>query len=360
MNEVVKNGKKRYPAYEGKRDPQHQRRKQMRGDYEFLNHDARLRDVTAGIEKYHLRHFVKKLEEHGYYKFLDEVRKNIGRVITIPFEKTDKKVGDLVEETLQFYKEFDIEFYQKIDSALKNPQIEKHFHEPGTVKENSNVLFEKRFIRPSVRAINLYPQANILGNVAVVHEFAHVAGQRFQECKRQKTDLTAEIPSLFMEKVYRSYLLESGKIDQAEYDNLVNMDKVLLQKHINEMFDEKDLCNFMPFVLDVRNFNESIRDILQYYKDEKRVEGILHAMRKLSGYENNMHGAYLCRYVIGELVSCVLYDEFKIGPKTATIKFKRFVDNMCELKLEDSCKMLLGDNYMQKIKQKFCQKEEIK
>ena len=279
--------------------------------------------------------------------------KNIYKSLYPDFSKMEYNFETMEGLVLEFFKDFSPKLYNIIIEQKNSPGVEFEVIEP-TLKRRRPDSFVMFFVNEFV---HLSPPGDSYGPISICHEYGHMASDRTRKYqwsishyRSWQDDATCEVESLFVEKVFRDWLYENGVITAKDY-NL----------HCKRNFDS--LVYQCKLLKKERNAILSLRPPIKVEDFEKfsaksNVKGVLKTLGRVANVTNaNDNPTFLFRYILGEFLAQVLYDEYKVLPMSATKTFEEFIDKNSFLTIKDTCKMIAGDNYLERIKNTFARRE---
>ncbi len=293
---------------------------------EFYNHIEELLPALIGItERYHS----KKPMPH--------------------FEKFNFSFADIKNLSLAFFKDFSQELYQRLTKVLKNAKIE--YSEPSELNEQAENYTDNDGKRVK---ITLNPTNDIKGVCVITHEFSHGVSERNTNLMKNREHLLGEIESLFCEKVYLDWLCENGVISQETVDDKRELHLQDLVENCRMLIDEYRVLKQLA-----GNYSqENINQVLENEGSPIWLEDTLTRLAYGSGNNKNLWGGFIARYVVGEVVAQLLYDEYQDFPLATSMKFAEYMAQNAEMTLEEGVKFLLGENYKDKINSRYFPKSQ--
>lgn len=253
---------------------------------------------------------------------------------------------DMVNLVLTFFQEFNPRFCDRLVDTLQEAKViilsDKSKQDgicPCVVLSNDKleVLLE------SCKDINSL--------CTTPHEFTHAGSHSNVEKKQRKEQLLCEIESHFIEKVFAEWLVENGVLSQEDYKY-----KCDLQLHDLVV----DCCRLLNenYVLEQLNHDYS-REKLQRIVDETPyLEKTIREMAYGRSGNKTFWGKFVARYIIGEMVAQVLYEDYQKSPVATSMLFGEYMSKNAEFGLKEGVSFLIGENYMDRINNTFFPKKE--
>lgn len=273
---------------------------------EFINKNART-DVPVLVQKSKLGNF--------YNGFFDEIFN------TEYFSIFDRK--NIAE------------YREKIDSILfendSHYDVDFHVRRNGDIKKSGRCFRDGNNVKVYAE-IGEYLGCDILKSSfseikGVVHEIAHATSQKFTgQDSQEKETLVGEIESMFMEKLFVRYCLE----------NMQKVKEVLVKQESKEIPDDQAEDFVFDMFVNVR--------FLDLQKRAKTCGS------KITP-QNEKEQAF--RYVVGEVYSTVLYNNYLNDPERTIKKFVKYMKNNAEYNLDESARALELGNSMNEVFSKF-------
>jgi len=318
----------------------------------------------------------KRRNAHGFYSeicksYPDFFRKihDVERGKTfedLKFDKVDYSVGKMGTIVSDFLLALDVDLYEKLWGVLEDLTTVYRPHKPqknaGTncvsvreVEERGKTgKVIKKFIRIE---IDLAPTDDVKGMNTVAHEYGHILEQRVQQKVRQRTDCLGEISSFFIEKLYADYLLKIGNIDETQYYALKKAHKQDFIANARIMLEEYEILSQLKIPIT----GEQLAKLEERYCGTKRYNHLKHRINEMINGKNgkDFHGEYVFRYIVGEVVSELMYQDFYKDPNETLKRYKQFLSCNAEIKREEAFEMLLGENYRQRMT-KYLDAEKVK
>ncbi len=264
--------------------------------------------------------------------YRDKLREIKNTVIqqNIKLERKKYSLEDMLLICFRFYDSLGINLYQDLKEVLGNENTKVIMSEPSINnrgKENS--------CNDGLGQIVLNPTNDLAGLLAVVHELCHAISQRMKENKRA-IDLTiGEVESLFIEKVFICYLYENKIISHKEYVDLFVCMNNTLVRQIDYCFQRNDILNIVGFLPLTK---ESEKELEQMIAHDRNRDVLFERLKQMGRGEYE----YKERYVIGGVVSTVLYDRYLNDREGVLKTFKKYMSQNAELNYRQMLEMLLG------------------
>ncbi len=239
-------------------------------------------DNNILIKQQMIQGFINKVKiESGYTKFLeiDFINKMI-MTFNKDYLKQDypKGIDKCLEMALQFYKDFNYNYYKIIVKGITDKKI----------------IIDSKLFKPHVDIKNNIAYIRLYGNdgdlFLLVHEFAHYI-DRNSEPKIVADDVSflSEIFSFYMEKQLELWL------SKEKYDNLI------LTRRNNRMYFESEMVNAVEYELYCEQLFREKGEI-----DEKDVS--IEKVKLIMKYDVPNTVNYLMRYPLANMLSDYLID----------------------------------------------------
>ena len=300
--------------------------------------------------------------------------------------KAEHSIEEMAKLVLLFYKDLDQEIYDRIANIVNNsvkvpfkngsvpvqkiPQLMQTIFEQQNYGVRNFIFYTKDLLDPKVadtcsssvgiRDLNkngervccrdcvLNIEDTIRGYYAIAHEFAHLSSQRVVEMKGAKTDCVGEIESLFMEKLFNQYMIDWGMITDEEYTAYLTQRRETLRGELSKMLEEDDLLSVIkpPVTL------ESLTEAEEVFRTDPRfAKNYENLMCRLEETVNTKRSAaYIFRYVVGEIVSNALFDDYMKDPAATMEKYKAFLFSNADKSYGELMTGLLGEGYEDKLR----------
>ena len=262
----------------------------------------------------------------------------------IKYAEIDCSFEDMKDLALAFFKEFNEEMYHNIDSILKDANL--RYSEPQEANRGAlnSVGGDGKTLN-----IDLNPTNDVEGLCVVAHEFSHVGSERNVKKVREKEQLLGEIESKFIEKVYSKWLCENGVINKVEYNKKAEAQLRSLVVDCEMAVEESELLAALNNDFSVDN----LRKVFNGARDRRRTEEVLTRLAYGKDGNDDFWGKYVSRYIVGEIVAQVLFEEYQQTPADTEQRFAEFMRKNAELGFEEGIKLLLGENYIEKVNRTF-------
>lgn len=326
------------------------------------------------------KYIAKKLEEvcirRNAYDFYNNLHTNFPQLLPVldeaikgfrterlDFAKIDWDLGRMQTFILEFYQNFDEELAEKVWSVLEDETTVLRVGKPsekggvnavGVVVEEGEIRNTHGKIstkpdrlkkkEPHIR-VELHPTNDVLGFVAVAHEFAHIMEERVQKKLPQKTDCLGEISSMFMERVFIQFLLNSGKIDKKQYENFLKKREENFVSNVRTLLEEDEILRQLhtPFSAD------EIENLYKKYDGTQHGEILRKRVDTMIDDNQHVYGEHCYRYIVGEVVSNIMFDDYQKNPVATLDRFKNFLETNAEIDEKQAFSLLLGENYAQRM-----------
>lgn len=279
-----------------------------------------------------------------YFKILRDLHKSL-HIQRVTFKNIDMGLAEIKSIVREFYAGLNPKsglFSQYLPHILDNGIVKIHEEEPS-----SNVPQSRVFNKNGKIYLALYPLNDVRGLLAVAHEYSHLLSQRNVDNKEQKTDCIKEIESLFIEKIFCDWLVEKGIVQQSQKECLQQECKNNLCEELDYVLRDVDILSRLDGDFSV----ESFKRLQKGLENDKNKDILLTRLVYMADtkHDSRLSGGYQFRYVVGEIVASALYEDYKENPKEVLQRYEEFLSKNADLALKDSAKMLLGDNYEQKV-----------
>lgn len=193
----------------------------------------------------------------------------------------------------------------------------------------------------------------------MLHELRHSAEERYQKGEERLADCTSEISTLFLEKVAADYFIKNGLMNEEEKKILIQQRKNEFVLNVKTLVEESALLKTLGNPITAESFER-----LKSCTDEKEFDLLMkRANIMIDGYNSvrkEIHGERQYRYVMGEIVSELLYQDYKKDPVSTLSNYKEFLDKSSKLGEEKILNLLLGDNYSKRIDNFLTSNEKTK
>lgn len=279
--------------------------------------------------------------------------KNIYKSLYPEFSKMEYNFETMENMVLEFFKDFSPKLYNLIIEQKNSAGVEFEVIEPN-IKRRRTDSFIMFFVN---ELVHLSPSGDSFGPISICHEYGHLVSDNTRKYQWSLTnyrswqdDATCEVESLFVEKVFRDWLYENGVITAKDYnlhckrnfDSLVYQCK-LLRKERNAILSLRPPIKVKDF---------------QTFSAKRNVKGVIKTLNRVADKtSSNDNPSFLFRYILGEFLAQVLYDEYKNFPMSATKTFEEFIDKNSYLTIKDTCRLIAGNEYLDRIKNTFAKRE---
>lgn len=334
--------------------------------------------------------FAKEFDEkcatanlHGFFNFLQNNSQilaylsEIGRNIITPQTKPDrvmpldeKTIKNVVQEFYETYLPQKANEVQKILNGTHPLFIDE--------KGNANIDFttdtsNQSFSYVKISGKNLELNVFIKGLASdlriTAHEIAHAlsshhqyltnllqsnaSAQEIDEYKRFRGDFQrdciGEIESHIVERLFNDFSVKKGIYSQNDIDNYEQQEQNKLLGYTNLIREEFDIIKQLPCPVTYENLVKLVQK-LQKDGQERLLERI-----KIMHDNQGEYSANAFRYVVGKIVAKIWMQKFtslKNSDKKAEMlnNFQSYLDKTHLLSLDSACKELLGQDYIEIIK----------
>lgn len=261
----------------------------------------------------------------------------------------DMTLDEMKTIVMDFYRDIDTKYIKRHDwvsyfEGLKNdPRFFVDEHEPFCGKSGNNSVG----VRDFGLILTLNPENNLSGLATIAHEYGHLLSQSSREKRgNPKADCLAEIESLFMELVFVDWVEKNGKISQNQINQYWLYTNNCLANYCRELMTENEVICRLGGEISKSRFKHVAKDI----KGHKNEQELLCKMINVADDGQKVTGPYVFRYVVGEIISLTLFEEYKQNPQETMQKFDDYLRCRCEISsLDEAGEMLLGRNYESKI-----------
>ena len=242
-------------------------------------------------------------------------------------ERKNQNYSQILKSVLKFFKNLDTDIYNDVKRIFNRENdyvVIPMIHTGG----KSSCGLDKTIFA----AVN----GNCLDTINFIHELTHGVGQRTKLSQKPIDDCIGEIEGMFMDKISQAYFHNNGYISDQDYTSLQNDRKRILKNNISILLSENQIFNMFPLPLSEKDF---IDIQLSFIGKNERPQLIRRFWDM--GKENTPTGKYYFRYIVGEVVSDLLYEKYLTDPEKTMEKFKNFLSKNAEINLFDATKMLL-------------------
>lgn len=286
----------------------------------------------------------------------------------VEIDPTNASFHDMETVAYMFYKQLDAQFGTKFYETLKNSfssgKVKLNAHEPNE-RGGRNCVgqdFDANGKPISDCIVELSPPKTMAGYIVVAHEFSHVLEERTQKMMKQKSDCLSEVVSMYVEKIFIDFLSKlevEGKgtekqkfIDENQKQQFLKHRDNLFLKQVCIMLEENEIIE----QLGAQITGEKLEAIEKKYEGSQRGKALSDRMKVMifgdCGHE--VYGQREFRYVVGEVVSRALYQDFQKNPQKTMNKFSKFLKVNAEIDEKQAFSLLLGENYQQKVQDVLC------
>lgn len=266
-----------------------------------------------------------------YRDKLTKVKNTVGKQ-EVKFEKKAYSLEDMLTICFEFYKSLGTKIYENLNSVLNDENVLVKVSKPSSFNRHKDSYCNDKY-----RQIVINPTNDIIGLQTIVHELAHASSQRMKSSRRAVDTLICEVESLFMIKVFAGYLYENNIISQKEYKDLfIDMN--------NSLVGEIDYCFQCNEILDMAGFFPLDKRTKKELEYEISLDENSKLLAKRLKEMTSKRRRYAERYVVGEIVSTVLYDKYLKDREGTLETFQEYMSCNAELSYNKMMDMLLGMN----------------
>lgn len=255
-------------------------------------------------------------------------------------------VDDMVNLTLSFFKDFNFHFCDRLVDTLQEAKLIIL-----SDKNKQDGICPCVALRNDKLEVLLEPCKDMNSLCTTSHEFAHAGSQQNVEKRQRKENLLMEIESHFIEKVFAEWLVENGVLSQEDYRH-----KCDLQLHDLVV----DCCRLLNenYILKQLNHDYSKQNLQRIVDETPYLEKTVREMAYGKNGNKNFWGKFVARYIIGEMVAQVLYEDYQKSPVAISMVFDEYMSKNAEFGLGEGISFLIGENYMDRINNTFFPKNE--
>ncbi len=337
--------------------------------------------------------FVRKLNEkcgevkaHGFNDYLHNARyggiapidhlRNI-RKESDDFQRIDreKKLNLSQDELIQiikdFYKQLNPRLYKKVETIFdkNNPDYKVEI-----IPNPNDERFGRSFAGHSGNNTYIYVQISLDGSVEGLRIAAHEAGhaisahhtKKAELCKqkdenefknlisylgRYQVDSIGEIESHIIEYLFMEYLVDKGIISNDAFKNFEAIRHNSLLNNIDLISEEYDILSHVSCPITADSFEQFIKKINTPLIKTDRFKSVMNRSKFMAERckKNNTHNAYSqyrYRYVIGEIISTLWYEQYSQSSKEQKQEminnFEAYLSQTDTADLETACHQLVG------------------
>ncbi len=296
------------------------------------------------IQRFDMRNFYNDLDERAP-KFLEFIQ-NIGREDVEPndrrFHYKNWTIADMLIMGNDFYYEINPDYAFKIYKFISR----------------QNTFFEAKYNEIEIGSIAPMGKATVIrlglpfdlrGPMTVVHEYGHLLNQKYQCGTRDKTTCLNEISSIFFEKLFLYKQLQKGEATKEDVEKISIQRQTDTKYNIKQLLYEREIVKSLgnpvkPISVLKAKFKLNDKDYFNYFKAMQTKEYVL--------------GKKAMEYVIGEITSSALMEDYFKNPDNVLERMKIFLDNSSKITENQAFTILLGDNYEKKLGFSFKEKSK--
>ena len=242
---------------------------------------------------------------------------------------------EMKEIILLAFLSIDERLYERILLMLENPKYKHNvFYKKSDRRygDNSCGSSKKRV------EVNITFDNTARGLLTLAHEYIHAIGGRNVKRTKPREDCIGEIESLFIEKVLEDYFLKDGIISEDEYKLLHIERNNSFKNDLIFVLKNEKIMSLIQIPLTKEKLKELKDELLQSEEGWNIFKGIYE-------YPKEEHtSSYRVRYIVGEIVASLLYEEYKLDKKHTMNKFIEFLDNNEKYSLDETTRLLVGKN----------------
>lgn len=288
--------------------------------------------VDSEIESFNKTCQKKEVKE--FNDFLNSIRPYLDRlhkswseidkgITTESLKELNCSLNDMIKIVLDFYSNLDKDLYNTLINILNDEKTKKDYQE---VSPNNKWRINYTKYEPDgTLCIGLRPQNNLYGLASVCHEFAHLLSRFGQDSTNSKSDLFPEVESMFLEKVFIEYLYNINFITEEERKTYFRFYKSSVNDKLQEIFYENDILNYLN---GNSLTNENLKVLEEMIAKSPKAKDFY---RRLSFMQNDVHSAWYFIYVLGEVISELLFEEYRKEPQKTMAKFKKYLGHTADI-----------------------------
>lgn len=297
-----------------------------------------------------------------FLPFLNEKIKNFKKQ-NIQFKKTNLNFAAMENMAMDFFEEFDGELAGKIWNVLEDEttvmQIGKPSERGGinAVGVKDDDVKRTALGKPAAAParckknihveIQLHPTDDVCGLIAVVHEFAHLTEQRVQEKISQKADCLGEIAPMFMELVFVEHLFKTGVIDENEKEMFLKKREESFVSNVRLLLEEDEILSNLSNPITM----QQLERLEEKYNNTPRGEILNQRILKMIDASNHLHGEHCFRYIVGEIASQLLFEQYMKNQNLTKDNFKIFVGNNAKMTEKQAFDTLFDKDFVFSVKE---------
>ena len=301
-------------------------------------------------------------EVKEFNDFLNSIRPYLDRLhrswdkttkgITIEsLKELNCSLNDMIKLVLGFYSSLDKDLYNALANILNDEKTKKDYQE--TSPNNKWRINYTKYEPDGSLCIGLRPQNNLYGLASVCHEFAHLVSRFGQDSTNSKSDLFPEVESMFLEKVFIEYLYNIQFISEEERKTYFRFYKNSVNNKLQEIFYENDILNYLHGELLTEENLKGLEEMIAKSPNNKDF------YRRLSFMQNEVHSAWYFIYVLGEVVSELLFVEYKREPQKTMAKFKKYLGHTADIDPQTMLKELTNKSIEETIETYLALNKEL-
>lgn len=351
--------------------------------------------------------FIKKLDKecervqaHGFKDYLHnatyggvsiikrirEIREESESFKKIDKEKELKLSQDkLLQIVKDFYKTLSPTLFQKVDSILdkNNPNPD---YKVEIIEDKSDPRFGKSRVGHSNRNtyldVNIGLDNSVEGLRITAHELAHAMSAHHTkkvELSKQKdenqfkdlisclgsygVDSIGEIESHIIEYLFMEYLVDRGIISSDDFKNFEAKRHNSLLNNLDLIREEYYILSHLSCPITADSFEHFVKKINTPFVKTDRYKSLMNrskfmAERKKEDNTLDHYSQYRFRYVIGEIISSLWFEQYTQANEQQKKKmietFENFLSKTDSANLETACHELVGLGIGQTFEEYIC------
>ncbi len=328
-----------------------------------------------------------KVDEHNYFKFLnanvDGENSSIsyflkGLIRNLSFEPNhkDKKINltkdEQIKLVIEFYKGLDAKTGELVEQILtgKHADYKTQIGIDETLEHTKgNVGSGEDSAQIEVEVIL---NGTLDGPITIAHEAAHAISAHHVQLNKLETvkekrkaakflnrysvDCIGEVESYIIELLFVDFLLEKGVMQKDDYENFMAQRNNNLVNEIFQILQENDVVSHLACPITI----EAFKEFEQKIKASKNYTAIMNRCRIMAECkdEHPSFAEYKFRYVVGEVVSTLWFENFKnCNASEQKRMLKTFLDYVTtktdHVGIEEMMHILLGSNVKETCEQYY-------
>lgn len=361
----------------------------------YIYDDNFVQKLDKNCEKVQAHDFKNYLHDAHYGKMsaidcLREIRKESEGFKKIYKEKLfNLSEDELIKIVKDFYKQLSPTLSQRINSILdkENPnpyykvQIITDSNDPRRKNSRVKTSDDNKYID-----VQIGIDGTLEGIRVATHELSHAISGRnlktielikqnnnkslkdyYHSLNDPQRDCIGEIESHIIENLFMEYLLDNNIISNEDYKNFENKRHNYLLDNLDLICEEYQILDNVSCPITVDSFNHFVKKIKTPFIKTDKYKSLMNrckfmAERKEENNTHNHYSKYRFRYIIGEIVSNLWFEQYSKSSKEQKqemIKnFEAYLSKTDTSTLDSACHQLVGLGIGDTFEEYICSLQE--